>query len=549
MLGILPAETLLEILTFLPLPDLNSVQLTCKDWNRLVRTNEEYLFRNWFRASRDDRADFSEVELAKGKHALKWLEAVTTWKGLARRHILLERSWTGKEKAVIRSLPLASHMVHRFKVDEVEQTLLISNNSGSLIGGLKVADIASDEILWSLPPRYVDAYAHVEYDSPSGYLAFNRSSHEIDLWQRSTDPPHPLSRPSQLQSMLHANEGGQPQERGKMVPVAILNHAGQTRAFRLVYPTLLVASQEAGTAYVWDIPTLTCEEINVGPGWTPWGQQWIYYVEVSQTHVFVCSDNQVKVFDRADGSCILEFPPTNSILNSPARQQMISYSLDRNPSASLPTPDAIGRNISEKPLYAMTACELIRPTRTRKEAQDADLETEDVDWHPDLEAFAHAGGLFAFSAVHVSPNGKDFIAVHTKECLYYVRDFAKGVEGLEDRTTILRFSSASIQNLAFDGRRALVTTSKGVYILTPDLSWKEGDEGDPFMLHMVAPFTDRYALTHLSCAQLTETAIWLTWHPGVRRFHMNAEGIPVEVNGIRNAPLIHYVDFTYDPEA
>ncbi|EJT99660.1 hypothetical protein DACRYDRAFT_41819, partial [Dacryopinax primogenitus] len=97
-----------------------------------------------------------------------------------RRHILLERSWTGRGKAVIRSLPRSSHTVHRFKVDEVEQTLLISNNSGSLIGGLKVADITSDEILWSLPAvsnvsqRYVEAYAHVEYDSTHGYLVFNR---------------------------------------------------------------------------------------------------------------------------------------------------------------------------------------------------------------------------------------------------------------------------------------------------------------------------------------------------------------------------------------
>lgn len=82
MLGVLPAETLLEILTFLPITDLHAVQLTCKDWCRLVRSNEQFLYRAYLRRTKPDCSGATDIELTKGRHALDWLDGVKTWTDL-----------------------------------------------------------------------------------------------------------------------------------------------------------------------------------------------------------------------------------------------------------------------------------------------------------------------------------------------------------------------------------------------------------------------------------------------------------------------------------
>lgn len=95
-----------------------------------------------------------------------------------------------------------------------------------------------------------------------------------------------------------------PRSKGSFRPWAVLTTPEFNRAFRFVYPTLLVAGSDK--AYLWDV--LTCElskiipEIQAEAGGEPLGA--INYVELSAKHVYICGTRQLRVFDRTNGALV-----------------------------------------------------------------------------------------------------------------------------------------------------------------------------------------------------------------------------------------------------
>jgi hypothetical protein len=77
-----------------------------------------------------------------------------------------------------------------------------------------------------------------------------------------------------------------------------------TRAFRFVYPALLVAT--GNSAYVWDIPTATLVQTIPETGLNGG----ISYVELSSRHVFICGEELLRIFSREDGSNVLDISST-----------------------------------------------------------------------------------------------------------------------------------------------------------------------------------------------------------------------------------------------
>jgi hypothetical protein len=128
--------------------------------------------------------------------------------------------------------------------------------------------------------------------------------------------------------------------RGKFLPWAFLLPPHDPRAYRFVYPTLLIGSVEGGELYLYDIPSaslvqtialprdettlFTDEENNTAIR--------INYVEISPRHVFVCTMSSVVIIAREVGSsgsptAIVDFPGVDPDLRQPRIVQMYAARL------------------------------------------------------------------------------------------------------------------------------------------------------------------------------------------------------------------------------
>lgn len=113
--------------------------------------------------------------------------------------------------------------VWRFKPDFHRRIILSTHHTG----GVKVTDMDTDRVIWSLSPQTVRPYAHLEYQN--GTAVWDREGNALEVWR--TDQP-----------------GGQ---RGEFRRVAVLDHASQTRGFQLSYDNLCVVSTD-GKGYVYE---------------------------------------------------------------------------------------------------------------------------------------------------------------------------------------------------------------------------------------------------------------------------------------------------------
>jgi hypothetical protein len=254
---------------------------------------------------------------------------------------LVAKSWSAKSPSLIHEVPASKRSVHRFKVDEKRGIIVWT----TFLGGISVTDLNDrNRILWSLGSvRYfyyipsphlpfsdqaeVVEYAHCEYSN--GFLVFNRLLEGQEVWRLASEwgdgpPIHSESLPDEEMFASYRNSKeiyGVDDLRGHFRPWALIVPPASTRAFRLVYPTLLSASAER--AYLWDITTgeriqtiaLTAvrddsnanafDEILLGR---------INYVELSEKHIFICSARSLRVYDRESPpdqpSLVLQIPST-----------------------------------------------------------------------------------------------------------------------------------------------------------------------------------------------------------------------------------------------
>ncbi|ESK83113.1 hypothetical protein Moror_6045, partial [Moniliophthora roreri MCA 2997] len=144
-------------------------------------------------------------------------------------------------------------------------------------------------------------------------LLLSLSNHRHHLTHNKISLPH----------LTAAAEYAHTYPRGHFVPHALLQFPRPTRAFRFVYPTLLVGGWDE--AYCLDVPTRTLAQTISGTQeptvpinssedddenivLEPLGE--INYVEVSAKHVFICGSNTLRIFDRQSGACVLDMPST-----------------------------------------------------------------------------------------------------------------------------------------------------------------------------------------------------------------------------------------------
>ncbi|KAG8997102.1 hypothetical protein FRB94_005310 [Tulasnella sp. JGI-2019a] len=528
----LPPELFVKLLSFLAIQDIASVILLSKAARILVDSNESQVYRSAaiFHGFLTDGA--LSLEEAKGYEAgsQRWLHEVHSWKAYCRQHMALQRNWNGDDSRLSGvSEPLevkgfngygsVFSSAHRFKIDEVENTLIYTSEHG----GLYVVSVEDGVPLWSLPEQHVRPYAHVEYDK--GYIIFDAFG-PMEIWRRSTDQLNTQTtmpctpRPSQLSVVpvirsryLHTAGEGQPHlpRRGAYVPFTMLQSPGHCRASRFVHPYMLAAStSQGGVAFIWHVPTSTLvQTINIPPlnnALLEWGGdenfdeddidpddfESINYVELSDECVFVCWRNNLVAYSRR--------PSDSGTLG----QVVFTLSL----SARMGDPDFTGRRFPymsfRMPHHALSNTSM-RSTRIVTCQTLPEVGRMHVMDHEE------------FCASHVSPDGRDLVAVTRDGWLFYAPDFLHFGTSRPTSYGPFRINfPGHLHYLAFDGKRILIAMTGGIFFISLENLVYPGAtfRGKSPAVRRVMCFQPGNSPMDASCAQLTNTAIWLTYSRG-----------------------------------
>ncbi|KAI0056022.1 hypothetical protein BV25DRAFT_1921346 [Artomyces pyxidatus] len=482
MLGLLPPELILDVLSSLSLQCLLSLSLVSRQWNSFVAANEETVYRQAAHLHDFIRSAYSSLQDAlRERHGNPWRGAIS-WKDFCRRSVQLQRNWGGQGRAVARVLSSAGSDVHRIKVDEQERLCVTTH----MHGGLTVSHLFPDVILWSLPQRYVRPYAHCEYGN--GFLVFDRIGNSKEVWRLACDfhdderpalcPPDAAQcRVSAVAAQRHCEYGG----RGHFRPWALISFPETTLAYRFVYPTLLSANDSR--AFLYDVRTgalvQTVEDVVRD-------EDDVNYVELSARHVFVCGSGEVRIFSRETGQRVMQI------------QSLIF--VERVLAADIDSQQPQNAVVSPLPLVPIDAY-------------------DGAPYYPG-----------EFIAVHVSSDGRDLVLLRRQGCVLFFQDFERYVDGdIESAALEVRLRSTLHLYLAFEHDRVCVAARKGLYIFTLDsarhsTSRAACDVNDPhpvsfprISLCAVQPYKRHTWSPDLSCLQITDRRIFFTWNMRTRR--------------------------------
>ncbi|KAF7325151.1 F-box domain-containing protein [Mycena kentingensis (nom. inval.)] len=116
---------------------------------------------------------FDKLEESLSRRAMAGAQ---DWKEMRQTLLRSSRAQLGQAPSSVTSYPNTGRHVHRIKVDR--GFVLATAERGELSQRLRVVDLESGEVLWSLPSEYVAPRAHLEYDD--GYIVFNRGGHSSE---------------------------------------------------------------------------------------------------------------------------------------------------------------------------------------------------------------------------------------------------------------------------------------------------------------------------------------------------------------------------------
>ena len=221
----LPAEIILRILEFLPIPTIANLTRATRSWHRFIDiTYQDTVYSSRSKTFRPHGShDLSFLDATQS--FAKYYEGTSSWKDLCKRQTLLDRSWHDKTPITRESvLQIGNDAVWRFRADFRRRFFL----STSQQGGFNVTDMDSGKLLWRLPNCKVRPFAHLEYED--GVAVWDREGNALEVWKTDVE--------------------GLP--RGIFQRTAILPHDCQARGFQLSYNTLCVVSTE-GKGYVYDM--------------------------------------------------------------------------------------------------------------------------------------------------------------------------------------------------------------------------------------------------------------------------------------------------------
>ncbi|CAL1711315.1 unnamed protein product [Somion occarium] len=511
-LNSLPPELLLNILQYLPVQCLNGMMKLSREWRTFFTANEAAIYRNAALVHHFVPSIDISLEDAKCLYAGHLLENVGNWRSFCCHLFLLQRNWAGRGTATIKTFNSPTRNVHRLKVDERNGILLTTHSQG----GLRVSDLETDNILWGLPETYVRSWAHCEYSN--GFLIFDRFGEFKEVWRLKNEydevaaemvsnAPDVIQRQvGDLVTASHPTTDG----RGHFKPWALLNTPEWGRAFRFVYPTLLVASMTK--SYLYDVvygrlvqtiehsPDGNIEDIN--------------YVELNDQYVFICTADHLRIYSRKNGQSVLRIPS----LDLPSAG---CFSLDHS------VFDFDGKPY--KPTIIPVSLHPATPERSLRRSE--------------------------FIGVHVC--GPHLVGLLSHNSVVFVRDYETAITSgvpLSNLTLeiTLRHPNESIGEsvyVAYEHGHVGVVTTSGVFVFTvepeyhglskipsqtlePDTNTSGPDTkliklDQTAFPHLVAcrilPFGDDHLLRRVSCLQMSDSKLYFTYDPQAIRKNESAK--------------------------
>ncbi|KAH8110954.1 hypothetical protein DFH11DRAFT_1690590 [Phellopilus nigrolimitatus] len=510
MITILPPEIVLNVLRYCSIQELCGLLLVSQEWNAFVKENESTVY-HAAAIYHNFIGPRTTLEEAHSNCTGRWLNNLKGWKDLCQRWFRVEKSWEGRGDTPAKSLLRSTgDDVHRFKLEERENERFVITTHRR--GGLRVTCMDTDTILFELGKNYVRHFAHCEYGN--GFLIFDRlHPHALEIWRLESldcSKLHPNShyKPDEMQlnaPLRIADPTAEFPRRGTFAPWALFTPPNNPRAYRFVYPTLLIGSEDGQELYLFDVPSARLEKIIPIPAEDDVLDLGVHisYVELGARHVFVCSPDSVLIIPRSRSSergaqsVHLNFPSADPGLRIP--QLVRHYAARLVPAFRPQKNDALREHIVTAPSLPEQSTALVR---LGDDPQD-------------------------FTAVHVSPSGKDFVAITWLGVIYLVCDFERVFRGEKTFSDItLRINmDAPASNLAFDYDRVLFLTTRGVFVLSLHTvphgiiaphahAGRAPPAPNPFpalTAHQLVHFRSAHPLRLVSCAQLTRTGVWLDW--------------------------------------
>ena len=298
--------------------------------------------------------------------------------------------------------------------------------------------------------------------SPDTYLPSNPTASQIEACpdlpadffksHQQSNTPYSTTSSEPRRSSSSINPSLSLPRRGAYLPFAILENPQPIKAFRFVYPYLLLGSPMMEQAFIWDVPhAKLLQTVDVPPPPPPAyfqdedDVQLFNYVELSNEFIFVCWTAGLRVYrwkvtgpGQTIGEVVFEYPPT-----------------ERSDGIAL--------------LYKVWGWDSRRVTNNRPLGETARVpyRTQDVRW-------TKAEKIECMPlAVHISPDGKDLVVLVNETHLLYVPDFILAAHKqalgtptkreIEQKLFKLPDSFMVVTDwdcsyLAFDGKRAVVST-------------------------------------------------------------------------------------------
>ncbi|KAG9223420.1 hypothetical protein PLEOSDRAFT_1081654 [Pleurotus ostreatus PC15] len=475
MISDLPAELILQVLSYVPIETLNSLRLVCHKLHNILEAQEASIYRNaavFHGFVPSGNVNYSNI------YSRRSLFGVDSWKLFCKRRALIAQSWLGRQSSRLRqhSSAAPNSKVHRFKVDERRGFIVSTSSEGSL----NVTDLATGETLWALDKKlnYVRRFAHCEYGE--GFVVFDRMNGSKEVWRLAseydTSPPPTSALPDDGQLDAYAQSASfYHSSRAVFRPWLLLQMPIHTRAYRFVYPSLLVSGTDQ--AFIFDVLTgARVQLINDLQDANAQGDGLddINYVDVNVRHVFVCCESVLKVFSRETGRCVLEIT-----------SDQVYYGDQRFRLVYMSSSDALAQS------------ELVRCS-TEKEIDTTVPAERQFD---------------QFVAAHVSPCGSHMALLLSCSRLIVVPNFQRIISG----ETTLRATALDIQlgsmrfqsiYLAYEHSRIAVATASSVFIVHFTLG-PDGSHGSDIIVHRVLRMGRRVDLQYISCLQMSDTGLFV----------------------------------------
>jgi hypothetical protein len=303
-------------------------------------------------------------------------------------------------------------------------------------------------IIYCLGQGEVRRFAHSEYGG--GFLIFDRWGSGLEVWRRKRDshldPLCASPGPDALQERAsrassQSDVSVSQDNRGAFVPFTVICPPNDTRAYRFVYPTLLVASEDAQEAYLFDIPTAQLRQ-TISLRHDPPSLLHVMYVDFSARHVFVCAEGQgLLIFSRPPNgeSPVLRFHPGMTNFSDVFRGRV--------------------HNIASyykfyQPGGLSTLCECPLEREPDQSLNTASLELGSAGIYKIIILLVEHLKC-DLDVVHVSPCGSHLVCVCLDGFIYIIRDFAialKDTNSLRHSMTIIAMGTA-ITHMAFEEGR------------------------------------------------------------------------------------------------